>query len=265
MIVLILPTFYGAFGIARIIFSLSKYIQFCYELFCRPLAFGRNTCTCITIQEMVRFLVLPHLGFWPMLILLRMTKGKAILDSHPKVEGPARAPKRSSRGRVMSPSNGCHWQPSDIGTLKLNVGATWNVDSAGIEDLIRNHQGQVWISFARRLEHLPSPEYAETIAIREGLCLAERFGYANFTIESDCKEIIDQLKSHCGALSSLGHVHINRFSFQSIGLMLFYILLYVVPILAHFLIGKAISTYRFNVWMELVPYFISTAIQANLI
>ncbi|KAI5662648.1 hypothetical protein M9H77_21971 [Catharanthus roseus] len=60
-------------------------------------------------------LLVPFQGLWPLGGILALASpsrrwlGKAILDSHPKVEGPARAPKRSSRGRVMSPSNGCHW------------------------------------------------------------------------------------------------------------------------------------------------------------
>lgn len=59
---------------------------------------------------------------------------------------------------------------------------------ARIEGLICDHIGWVQISFTIALAHSSSPEYAKTITIREGLHLAERFGYTNYTLKSDCKK-----------------------------------------------------------------------------
>lgn len=77
----------------------------------------------------------------------------------------------------------------------------------GIGGFILDHQGRVWISSSTALAHSHSPEHVETIAIWDGLRLAKRFGYANFTLESDCKVAIDQLLSRSDLLSTLGHVH----------------------------------------------------------
>lgn len=43
---------------------------------------------------------------------------------------------------VMPSSDGCRcWVPPDLGNFKLNVDAPWNVDSSGVEGLIRDHKG----------------------------------------------------------------------------------------------------------------------------
>ncbi|KAI5649120.1 hypothetical protein M9H77_35125 [Catharanthus roseus] len=69
--------------------------------------------------------------------------------------------------------------------------ATETCDGASVGGLIRDHLGR----------------HAETIAIRESLRLTRRFGYTNYTVESDCKAIIDQLQARSGILGSLGHIH----------------------------------------------------------
>lgn len=118
--------------------------------------------------------------------------------------------------------------------------------------------------FTNFLEYLPSPEHAETVAICEGLCSAKRFGYTSFTLESDCKGFIDQLKSRSWVLSSLGHVHTQIHALVDRLIVLsFARCITNVPI--HLLAAKAVLTYPSNVWMEVMQDFITTAIQADLI
>lgn len=142
-----------------------------------------------------------------------------------------------------------------MGKFKLNVDTTWNEDSAGIGGLIRDHQGQVQLSFTRQIVHSPLPKHAETVAIREGLRLAERFGYADFIIER-----IDKLKSRSSVLSFLGYIHGQIFSLVDWLMLSLSFVWRKGNVPTHSLAAKAISTYSSNVWMEGMPSCISTAI-----
>ncbi|KAI5661195.1 hypothetical protein M9H77_20518 [Catharanthus roseus] len=110
-----------------------------------------------------------------------------------------------------------------------------------------------------------SPEHAEMIAIWEGLCLAKRFGYTNYIIESNCKVFIDQLQAQSGILSSLGHIHQQILSLVDRQSVVLSFSLYDANIPTHLLAAQSVSTYLSNVWFEVVPYFISTVVQADLI
>lgn len=103
--------------------------------------------------------------------------------------------------------HGCHWRLSDTYRFKLNVDTAWTADGTGVGSLIRDHLGRVRISVIVALTHSHSPKYTETFAICEGLRLAERFGYINYTVENDYKVVIDQLLVWSGILSSLRHIH----------------------------------------------------------
>lgn len=139
------------------------------------------------------------------------------------------------------------------------------VDRAGFEGLIRYHQGNVWISFSYALVASHSSEHAETINIWGGFRQAERFGYTHFTLESDYKAVIDQLLSQSGLLGTLRHVHRQIFTFVNRLDVVIYFVQFSANILAHLLASQTVSTYPSNVWMEVVPPFISTTIQADLI
>lgn len=82
-------------------------------------------------------------------------------------------------------------------------------------------------SFTMALAYSHSPEHAETIAIREGLRQAERFGYTNYILESDCKGIIDQLLAWSRTLGSLVT---GKFTLLWIDSQLFYLMLVVMLI-----------------------------------
>lgn len=63
------------------------------------------------------------------------------------------------------------------------------------------------LSLMVALAHSYSLEHVETVAIRQGLRLVERFSHSNYTLKSNCKGVINQLLARSGALSSLRHIH----------------------------------------------------------
>ncbi|KAI5663767.1 hypothetical protein M9H77_23090 [Catharanthus roseus] len=192
-------------------------------------------------------------GFTP----LQNNKGKANMSIQVVHMETTRAHGQSSADSGMSSSDGCHWRLPDLGKFKLNINAAWNVDSSGIGSLIRDHQRQVQLSFTMKLVHLTSPEHAETVAIREGLRLVERFGYSGSILESDCKGVFDQLRTRSGSLGLLGHIYEHIFSLvDKLNVSLCFVRLYA-NVSAHTLVVMAISTYYSNVWMEMVPLCIA--------
>ncbi|KAI5676888.1 hypothetical protein M9H77_07838 [Catharanthus roseus] len=140
-------------------------------------------------------------------------------------------------------------RPLDLGKFKLNIDAAWSVDSSGVGGLIQDHQGQVRLSFTTKLVHSTSPGHFETVAIQEGLWLAERFGYSGFILENDCKGVVDQLRSRSGPLGLLGHIHEQIFSLvDKLNVSLSFVRRYAnTP--AHILVALAISTYS-NIWID---------------
>lgn len=106
--------------------------------------------------------------------------------------------------------DGCHRRSSETDRFKLNVDAAWIADSGGVGGLIRDHFNRMRISFTVALAQSLSPEHAETVTIHEGLCLAERFGYTNYTL---CKVVIDQLLARFQILGPLGNIHQQILSF----------------------------------------------------
>lgn len=97
----------------------------------------------------------------------------------------------ANRKTNVTISEGCHWHPPKLGHFKLNMDASWTTSKVGFGDLIRDHQDRVRIVFTGTIIQSFSSKHAETITVREGLKLTKRFGYLGFTIESDCKGIIN--------------------------------------------------------------------------
>ncbi|KAI5675866.1 hypothetical protein M9H77_06816 [Catharanthus roseus] len=121
------------------------------------------------------------------------------------------APIGPIRSNVQLPialtQDGCHSRPQDSNRFKLNVDAAWIAVGAGVVDLIRYHSGRVRLSIIVALDFSHSSEHAETVVIREGFRMAERFGYTHYILESDCKVVIDQLLTRLETLGPLGHIH----------------------------------------------------------
>lgn len=83
--------------------------------------------------------------------------------------------------------------------------------------------------------------------------MVERFGYTNYILESDCKIVIDQLLTRFGTLDPLGHIHQQILSLidrQSVFLS-FERRDNNIP--THLLATQTVSTYLFNVQIEVVP------------
>ncbi|KAI5666768.1 hypothetical protein M9H77_16621 [Catharanthus roseus] len=93
------------------------------------------------------------------------------------------------RQLVVLEEDGCHWRPLDTDRFKLNVDTAWIADGTNVGGLIGDHLGRVQISFIVALAHSHSLEHTKTVAIH----LAEKFGYNNYNLESDCKVVIDKL------------------------------------------------------------------------
>lgn len=144
-------------------------------------------------------------------VLPRDDKGNAVLiTSLVRPESPRTSGQSFSEGGSMP-------RMDVTGELQIQGSSSlmWMLrseDSAGIGGLIRSHPGQVRIAFTRRLMHSPFLEHAETVAIQEGLRLAQRFSFFVFTVQSDCRGVIDQLKSRLAVLGSLGYIHSQIFS-----------------------------------------------------
>lgn len=137
-----------------------------------------------------------------------LCKGKEILEYSQGNPVPARMVKINMQ-RPTRPTQECRrWSP-----LEINVDVVWHADAVGIARLIRYHLGRVHLAFTMALTHLCSPQHAETVAIREGLCQAEIFGYINCTFESDCKGVCDQFLARSGTLGSLEYSQANFLSY----------------------------------------------------
>lgn len=175
------------------------------------------------------------------------SKGKGV-QQHPQGISESIGPTKPNRRHlVLLAQEERYWRPPNMSRFKLNIDAAWTADSAGVGGLIMDHFGRMRFSFTIALASSHSPKHVEMIAIVEGFRMAERFGYTNYTLESDCKGVIDQLRARLGFLSSLGHIHqriLDLVDRQSI------VLSFVrrdTNILAHLLAAHTVSTYLSNV------------------
>ena len=78
----------------------------------------------------------------------------------------------------------------------LNVDASYNPDrgmgSTGA--VIRDHTGSFVIAGARFFENILDAPVAETLALREGIILAQQIGCSKLLIQSDCSEVVETMK-----------------------------------------------------------------------
>lgn len=84
-------------------------------------------------------------------------------------------------------------------------------------------------------------------AVHEGLSQAEIFSYTNYTLESDCKMVIDQLLTQSESLNSLGHIHRQIISLVDRQSVVLFFTRLDGNILTHLLTAKVISTYPTNI------------------
>lgn len=100
-----------------------------------------------------------------------LQKGKAILeDLTDSMNQPIMKKQTNMRSNTTLP-DGWHWRQPNPGQFKLNVDASWSMSNSSYEGLVRDHQGRMRIAFTRVM-HPPSPEYDETVTVRDGLRLS---------------------------------------------------------------------------------------------
>jgi len=88
------------------------------------------------------------------------------------------------------------WKKPPEDFLMLNVDASYNPDrrmgSTGA--VIRDHTGSFVIAGARFFENILDAPMAETLALREGIILAQQIGCSKLLIQSDCSEVVETMK-----------------------------------------------------------------------
>lgn len=100
------------------------------------------------------------------------------------------------------------WSLPSFNKIKINV------DAAIFEQpmrysyavVIRDHSGQLVKAFSKCCLGQVSPEFAESIDIREALSWLKRNGTANVTLETDCLQVVQLIRSSFSSLSYLGKI-----------------------------------------------------------
>jgi hypothetical protein len=84
------------------------------------------------------------------------------------------------------------WSRPQARKMKLNVDATFHVEegAGAVGAVIRDYEGRFVAAKNVLLSHVASVAMAETVAMREGLFLAESLGCARLIAESDSLETI---------------------------------------------------------------------------
>lgn len=90
------------------------------------------------------------------------------------------------------------------------------------------------------------------------------FGYTDFTLESNCKGMVDQLKSRSGFFGPLGHVHRKIFTLIDWLHVILSFARQSTNVPAHLLASQAVSNYPSNIYMKVVPHVISANVQADI-
>ncbi|KAI5661614.1 hypothetical protein M9H77_20937 [Catharanthus roseus] len=149
-------------------------------------------------------------------------KGKGILKHHQESAAAPIGPTRPNvRLPIISTQDRWHWRPDHFGRVRI------------------------LFTVASMLSH--APEYAETVAIREGLILARKFGYTNYILENDCKVVIDKLLARFGTLVPLGHIHQQILSLIDRQFVILSIERRDNNIPAYLSAAQAVSTYPSNI------------------
>jgi len=87
------------------------------------------------------------------------------------------------------------WSPPEPGWCKINVDGACSTSGgeAGWGVIIRDHTGKVLLSAWRWIPGVVDAEEIETLACKEGLCLAAEWIQGPAVLESDCSTVIKYL------------------------------------------------------------------------
>ncbi|XP_038722039.1 uncharacterized protein LOC120014190 [Tripterygium wilfordii] len=166
-----------------------------------------------------------------------------------------------TQARVPTQS-GC-WQPPSLNGFKLNVdGAVFAADqSIGIGGVLRDHKGEVFMSFVEVIYGKFGPIIAEAFTVLRGMQLSGEAGFRDFVVESDSSIFITAISSDSHQLSVYGHlVDAVRDVPRSMGCVYFQFANRLCNSVAHTLARNAQVLGPFRVWLEDFPPCIGPAL-----
>ncbi|XP_075640488.1 uncharacterized protein LOC142612256 [Castanea sativa] len=114
------------------------------------------------------------------------TVSKDRLEEYLAMQPPQNPPPTSYRDR---------WHPPPVGFVKINVGRVVfsNENTVGVGTVIRNQDGFILASQARKINHAYSPIVLKALVALDGLQLAMELGFTHAVLEGDCLQLISAL------------------------------------------------------------------------
>ena len=100
------------------------------------------------------------------------------------------------------------WTPPPEGMLSMCVDAALFplLRRMGWGAVLRDHDGKVILSCSESLDGCPSPELAESLAVRRALAVLRDRGFRKCTLESDCLSLIQRIVSSAQDRSQVGMI-----------------------------------------------------------
>lgn len=89
------------------------------------------------------------------------------------------------------------WYPPPSNWVKLNCDGAlfFDQNKIGIGAILRDAQGSVIMALSKGEEEFLEPEIVEAMAVLRGLQICLNIGFKNLVIESDCKNLVDEVNS----------------------------------------------------------------------
>lgn len=101
-----------------------------------------------------------------------------------------------------------HWHKPTVNSIKINSDAAIFEDSNsyGHAYIIRDHEGQLIEARTKCFPGRIHADLAEAFGIKEALSWIMVKGYSNVTVESDCLQMVQAIRSSISCYSYLGRV-----------------------------------------------------------
>lgn len=111
-------------------------------------------------------------------------------------------------GHMTNEDGAEHWSLPMPGRVKVNTDAAIFEDTTcfSYAFVARDQEGALIEARSRCSFGRPDPELAEAMGIREALTWIKNFSYANVTVESDCLQVVQAIRSSFLCYSYLGRV-----------------------------------------------------------
>ena len=88
----------------------------------------------------------------------------------------------------------------------MNVDGAFDHGRARIGAVVRDNVGDLIASMAEPVKHIKDPTHLEAMAVAKGLELARDLAITEFSIESDCMQVVDSINSQTEDFSTIGHI-----------------------------------------------------------